>query len=286
MGTVYKVTNIKNNKIYIGKTSKNIEKYISNHFNLAFKEVDIKNNSYRPFYNAIREYGKENFIYSILVECDNNKLLNILESFFIQEYDSCNPKIGYNIGTGGKHNDSLTNHPNRNEIIEKSRIGLLKYYEKNPEKKQEISERQKERYLDERIREHTSRKTSEFFSNIDNRERQSILIKKAFSENPLSIERMRDSKKSRVRKDIEENLYFYLIKNKIISRGKLEEYFNCSKKLSFYFIKILEKNNFISRKKQEKKNTKIKQPYLYIINKEKITQNDLSSILKGDSIID
>lgn len=55
-GIIYKITNIANSKVYIGKTkSKNPKRYIRSHFTNALSNPD---NS-RYFYRAIRKYGED-----------------------------------------------------------------------------------------------------------------------------------------------------------------------------------------------------------------------------------
>lgn len=53
---IYKITNIQNNKVYIGQTKESIKKRISRHMGYQALEHDTK------FYRAIRKYGKENFL--------------------------------------------------------------------------------------------------------------------------------------------------------------------------------------------------------------------------------
>ena len=53
---IYKITNKINNKIYIGFTSQNPKKRLLQHFRKA------KYGTISPLNNAIRKYGKENFI--------------------------------------------------------------------------------------------------------------------------------------------------------------------------------------------------------------------------------
>jgi len=59
---IYKITNILNNKCYIGQTSYILERRI----NLHLKEVKYKTNS--PLYNSINKYGLENFKWEIILK--------------------------------------------------------------------------------------------------------------------------------------------------------------------------------------------------------------------------
>jgi len=96
---VYIVTNIINNKVYIGK-SRNIEKRWSDHKYKPFSNTEF--NSCPKFYAAIRKYGLNNFHFEILLETEqtiSDIELNKLERDFIKQYNST--EDGYNISEGG-----------------------------------------------------------------------------------------------------------------------------------------------------------------------------------------
>lgn len=93
-GYIYKITNLKNNMIYVGQTI-NPEKRWQKHLSVA--KSDYKYKSY--FYNAINKYGKENFKFEIIEECDAN-LLDERESFWIDKLNTITPN-GYNLTPGG-----------------------------------------------------------------------------------------------------------------------------------------------------------------------------------------
>lgn len=86
---IYKIENIQNNKCYIGQ-SINIENRWKKHL-LANDDFTI--------HKALRKYGKENFIFSILEECNQDEL-NEKEIYWIEYYDSLIPN-GYNMVPGG-----------------------------------------------------------------------------------------------------------------------------------------------------------------------------------------
>ena len=60
------------------------------------------------FYVALRHYGLENFSYEILVEFNtfNPELLNKLECYYIEKYNSLAPN-GYNMVPGGSNGAGL-----------------------------------------------------------------------------------------------------------------------------------------------------------------------------------
>jgi group I intron endonuclease len=87
---IYKITNINNNKVYIGK-SKDIDKRISQHkSDLTFNNHD--NYKLQIDYN---KYGKDSFKYETLEEVQNYNKLSERERYYINLYDSIN--TGYNI---------------------------------------------------------------------------------------------------------------------------------------------------------------------------------------------
>lgn len=90
--TIYKSVNTKTGKCYIGFDS-DWPKRMFVHKS-ASKKQDYK------FYRAIRKYGWESFEWSIVYQSkDREHTLNVMEKFFIQEYDSFHN--GYNSTLGG-----------------------------------------------------------------------------------------------------------------------------------------------------------------------------------------
>jgi hypothetical protein len=101
---IYKITNLINDKIYIGKDTTDNKNYFGS--GLLIKR-------------AIKKFGIENFKKEILEECDSNQELCEREKFWIKKLDSNNLKNGYNISEGGDGGDVVSNHPNRDEILKK-----------------------------------------------------------------------------------------------------------------------------------------------------------------------
>ena len=87
---IYMITNTINNKKYIGQ-SINIKRRKSEHFTKQCNMVISK---------SIFNYGKENFDFKILKECEESQL-DELEIKYIIEYKSNNREFGYNIENGG-----------------------------------------------------------------------------------------------------------------------------------------------------------------------------------------
>jgi hypothetical protein len=100
---IYKITNLINNKIYIGKD-------VSCDKNYYGSGVFIK--------QSINRHGKENFTKEIIDVCDNHDDLCIKEKFWISYYKE-NGFVLYNITEGGEGGDTWSNNPNFNSLREK-----------------------------------------------------------------------------------------------------------------------------------------------------------------------
>lgn len=92
---IYKITNLINNKMYIGQ-SVHIEQRWKDHKVRAYYE-DCEEYE-RPLYRAMRKYGLDNFSFEIIEECEI-QALNEREQYWIQFYDTF--KNGYNLTFGG-----------------------------------------------------------------------------------------------------------------------------------------------------------------------------------------
>ena len=79
---IYKITNIQNNKVYIGQTIRPIQERFKRHINDA-----INNILDTHFARAIRKYGKENFIIEKIDEANNQEELNNKEQYWIRKYN-------------------------------------------------------------------------------------------------------------------------------------------------------------------------------------------------------
>jgi group I intron endonuclease len=142
---IYKITNIINGKIYIGKTIKTIEQRFQGHKN------DSKTTKRSLLYLAMRKHGIDNFIIEQLCKCSSIDQLNKAEILFIKRFKSTNRTIGYNVLLGGDGVD-LTNPIVKQNLIDRTkeamnnetvknkiRTGLLRYRANNPNWKEETS---------------------------------------------------------------------------------------------------------------------------------------------------
>lgn len=99
---IYKVKNKINSKTYIGQTIQGLDKRIGQHLK---ESKNDKNN--KPFLNAIKKYGIENFEWTIIDKALNFDELDKKEIYWIKIYDSLTPN-GYNILGGGQKNRILS----------------------------------------------------------------------------------------------------------------------------------------------------------------------------------
>lgn len=92
MAFIYKITNLTNNKCYIGKTERSINERWSEHLKNR-KTLDL------PLYRALNKYGINQFNIEIIEECDNT-IIDERETYWITYYNSC--ENGYNCTLGGE----------------------------------------------------------------------------------------------------------------------------------------------------------------------------------------
>lgn len=91
MAKIYKVTNLVNDKIYIGQTVQKLNKRWGDHC--------AKGSGCKALSRAIKKYGKANFKVEEICSALNLNDLNYLENYFIKYYNSFG-KNGYNLSLG------------------------------------------------------------------------------------------------------------------------------------------------------------------------------------------
>lgn len=94
---LYYIKNNINNKLYIGKTSKNIKKRFNKHL------YCVRNKINRRLYDSMNKHGLDNFSYGIIYESKSlsNPALNLLEVIAINFFKSYYTENGYNMTKGG-----------------------------------------------------------------------------------------------------------------------------------------------------------------------------------------
>lgn len=119
---VYLVTNLINNKQYVGFTTKSLEERKKKHV-LDSNNKNIKHHFYL-FKLAIRKYGIENFKWEIIKEYNNLQDCLEGEKVYIRFYNTISPN-GYNLTEGGRGGVPS------NETKEKISKTLKKYWHEN-----------------------------------------------------------------------------------------------------------------------------------------------------------
>lgn len=147
---IYCIRNIINNKVYIGK-SKNIYIRMKDHIT----RLNIKNKDENfHLINSWHKYGKENFEYFVIEYLElNEELLSKRELYWMNYYQSLNPKKGYN-----KRLDSSTKmicHESTRKKLSEAQLNRYKnqherdkvsqqfklFWKNNPEIKKQMSEK-------------------------------------------------------------------------------------------------------------------------------------------------
>lgn len=117
---IYKITNLKNNKCYIGQ-SKSIEDRKNKHLTL------LRNNKHnnQHLQNAWNKYLEESFIFEIIEELSYDKidLLNEREKYWIDYYNSFDNNFGYNNTLGGDGIKGYTHSDEAKKKISESSKG-------------------------------------------------------------------------------------------------------------------------------------------------------------------
>lgn len=108
MGLIYKITNLVNQKIYVGQTTKTIEERWTTH-----KEYARKGATYLA--RAIQKYGQDNFQMEPLEICEDY-LLNEREQHWISYLKSNDKTIGYNMSCGGDNGNNSKSPEVRKKI--------------------------------------------------------------------------------------------------------------------------------------------------------------------------
>lgn len=140
---IYKITNIKNGKFYIG-SSKDIEFRWGEHK----KHLNGGYHINKKLQNAWNFYGKENFEFTIVELVSNNEeLLLEREQFYFDIFKPYIKEIGYNIGEKSSGGDNFTYNPSKENIRE--HLSDINLGNKNPmhgrKHSDEAKERQRER---------------------------------------------------------------------------------------------------------------------------------------------
>lgn len=151
---LYKITNLINNKIYIGQTVQQPRCRWNRH-----KSDARKKNPTQYITRAMKKYGIDNFIFEVIAACKTYEDTNDTEIFIIAQHNSCNKKNGYNISSGGKNFGSSEKSRKKMSISSKKRWQNKEFRKKVilamtgrevlPETRKKISDKQKGKIIPE-----------------------------------------------------------------------------------------------------------------------------------------
>lgn len=136
MAYLYKITNILNDKCYIGWTGKTVKDRWDRHVKDALK---IRDN--RKFYNAIRKYGIDCWNVETLCEVSTIEEAKKKEIDLIEFYNSYYK--GYNATKGGDGNNGIVMSEESNLARSRALKGRPKNYVVFPERKHREETKQK-----------------------------------------------------------------------------------------------------------------------------------------------
>lgn len=94
---IYKITNMKNGKAYIGESNRIKERW-NEHKRKAFNKETYPKEYDKVLYQAFRKHGLESFKFEVILECAESEL-HIKEIEMIKKFDTYNN--GYNETIGG-----------------------------------------------------------------------------------------------------------------------------------------------------------------------------------------
>ena len=120
---IYKIENKVNGKVYIGQ-SVNIKKRWKQHK----YELNSNNHVNKHLQASWNKYKQNNFDFAVICECDISEL-DDKEMFYIQQYNSYNYNLGYNMNIGGNGNRQfydvdliLSTYKNNNSVVKTSEL--------------------------------------------------------------------------------------------------------------------------------------------------------------------
>lgn len=96
MHYIYKITNLINNKVYIGQT-------VQPKIRWSKHKSDARNKPIQYIHHAMNRYGIDNFKFEVIAFCLNSEAITETENIIIIQYDSRNRNFGYNLAIGKSH---------------------------------------------------------------------------------------------------------------------------------------------------------------------------------------
>jgi hypothetical protein len=170
--TIYKTTNILNNKIYIGKhQTENVDDdYLGSGLILG---------------KDIKKYGRKNFKKEIIFIFDNENEMNLKEKELVTE-DFIKRNDNYNLTVGGEGGPIFRGRKHSEETKRKlSEISKKRVVSEETRKK--ISEANKKRIVSDETKQKLSEKSKIRFQNEDSKKKISETMKKKYSNGDILV---------------------------------------------------------------------------------------------------
>lgn len=133
MHYVYVILNVVNYKVYVGQTYKPLNRWSSH-------KSEVKNGRLRfPIHKAMAKYEIENFQFSIVEVCETSEQVDLAEAYWIEQFDSRNSEMGYNLAVGGNVNRGWHHTEENKRKISAANLGKI-MPPLSEERKQKISQ--------------------------------------------------------------------------------------------------------------------------------------------------
>lgn len=119
---VYLIHNIRNNKVYVGKTDDISRRWREHRSVSSMTSRQPKH----PINYAIAKYGDDSFVISVIQCFDSEKVCLEAEKYWIRYYDSRNRERGYNLSEGGGSMSGYHHTPEARERMRAAQIGKVR----------------------------------------------------------------------------------------------------------------------------------------------------------------
>ena len=134
MFLIYKITNMTNNKMYIGQTSKTINERFTAHIKCANRNVN------RYLYDSMNHYGIEKFNIELIEEVQTKNDADDREKYWINRLTTMTPN-GYNMTIGGGGGNTVASYSDEERTaLYAKQAESRKWYSHNEETRKKISE--------------------------------------------------------------------------------------------------------------------------------------------------